>query len=70
VKAGSNFVIRCRTPDCDWGFSTPDLGEIALNWCYSAFRKHCMEIHRLSQDNLEDAWVHFDIEHWILTLLK
>jgi hypothetical protein len=70
VKAGSNIVIRCGTPDCDWGFSTPDLGELALYCCYCAFRKHCMEIPGLSQDNAEDAWVHFDIEHWILTLLK
>jgi len=29
-----------------------------------------MEIHGLSQDNAENARVHFDFERWILTLLK
>jgi hypothetical protein len=48
----------------------PDLGELALERCYSAFRKHCVKVHGLSQDNVEDAWMHFYIEHWMRTRIK
>ena len=52
------------------GFPMPDLGEPVLESCYSAFRKHCVEIHGLRQDNVADSSMHLDLEKWTLTLLK
>ena len=40
-----------RHTDCEWGFPMPDLGELTFESCYSAFRKHCVEIHGLRQDS-------------------
>ena len=34
-----SFVIRCGTPDCDWGKKMCDLGEEQLRLCYSEFRQ-------------------------------
>ena len=48
----------------------PDLGELALDSCYSAFRKHCRQIHGLRQDSDVDSSMHLDLEKWTLTLLK
>ena len=70
MKDKSSPVIRCGTPDCDWGFPTPDLGEISFNCCYSAFQKHCVEIHGVNQDNAADCLMHLDLEKWTLTLVK
>jgi hypothetical protein len=47
-----------------------DLGELALDSCYSAFRKHCVEIHGLRQDSDVDSSMHLDLEKRTLTLLK
>jgi len=69
MKTAPHFVIRCGTPDCEWGFPMPDLGELALESCYSAFRKHCVEIHGLTDDD-EEAHMFLDLEKWTLTLLK
>jgi len=35
-----SFVIRCGTPDCDWGQKMCDLGEEQLRLCYSLDRLH------------------------------
>jgi hypothetical protein len=69
VKTSPNFAIRCGTPDCDWGFHMPDLGELALESCYSSFRRHCVEIDGLSEADSE-AQVFLDLEKWTLTILK
>ncbi len=34
------FVIRCGTPDCDWGKKMCDLGEEQLRLGYSLDRHH------------------------------
>ncbi len=64
-----SFVIRCGTPDCDWGHKMCDLGEEQLRLCYSEFRKHCIQRHDL-QEWETMPHVHFDLEHWMLTLTK
>ena len=38
--AVKTFVIRCGTPDCDWGKKMCDLGEEQLRLCYSLDRLH------------------------------
>ncbi len=43
------FVIRCGTPDCEWGYKMHDMGEDQLRLCYSEFRKHCMQRHGLQE---------------------
>jgi hypothetical protein len=43
------LVIRCSTPDCDWGHRVQDLSEEQLNLCYSEFRKHCIERRELQE---------------------
>ena len=70
MKTSPRFVVRCGTPDCEWGFPIPDLGELALESCYAAFRKHCVEVHGLREDNLADSPMHLDLEKWTLTLMK
>ena len=71
-NSGSNvksFVIRCGTPDCDWGKKMCDLGEEQLRLCYSEFRKHCVHRHDLQEwDATPQA--HLDLENWSLTLIK
>jgi hypothetical protein len=69
-KLSSSFVIRCGTPDCKWGFPMPDLGEIAVEACYASFRKHCVEVHGLKQDDLADSRMYLDLGKWTLTLLR
>src|SRR5690348_4421152 len=44
-----SVIIRCGTPDCDWGHRVSELGEEQLNLCYSEFRKHCMQRHDLEE---------------------
>jgi len=66
----SSFVIRCGTPDCEWGFPMPDLGEPAVEACYSSFRKHCVEVHGLQEGDLGDSRMFLDLGQWTLTLLK
>jgi hypothetical protein len=64
-----SFVIRCGTPDCDWGKKMCDLGEVQLRLCYSEFRKHCIQRHDLQEWDTTPH-VHLDLEHWMLTLIK
>jgi hypothetical protein len=47
----------------------PDLSELAFEGCYSAFWKHCTEVHGLNRDEI-DAHMFLDLENWLLTLLK
>ena len=69
-ETNGSFVIRCGTPDCEWGFSMPDLGELAVEACYSGFRKHCVQVHGLKEDDPADSQVFLDLGKWTLTLLK
>jgi hypothetical protein len=64
-----SFVIRCGTPDCDWGKKMCDLGEDQLRLCYSEFRKHCVQRHDLQEWD-STPHVHLDLENWLLTLIK
>ena len=64
-----SFVIRCATPDCDWGHKMQDLGEDQLQLCYSEFQKHCMQRHDLHEWDTTPH-VHLDLENWLLTLVK
>ena len=64
-----SFVIRCATPNCDWGKNMPELSEEQLDLCYSEFRKHCIQIHCL-QDWDTDAQMRLDMVNWTLTLIR
>jgi len=39
----------------------PDMGEDAFDACYSAFRKHCEEVHGLTPDAAAHSLVHLDL---------
>ena len=69
-ETNSSFVVRCGTPDCEWGFPMPDLGELAVEACYSGFCKHCVQVHRLKEGDPADSQVFLDLGKWTLTLLK
>jgi hypothetical protein len=45
MKNKVSLVIRCGSPDCNWGFPMRDLEELAFKTCYSSFRQHCAEVH-------------------------
>jgi hypothetical protein len=64
-----SFVIRCGTPDCDWGKKMCDLGEEQMLLCYSEFRKHCIQRHDLQEWDMS-SYVHLNLEQWLLTLIK
>jgi hypothetical protein len=66
TKPGS--VVRCGTPDCDWGFPMPDLDKLALEACYSGFWRHCIDVHGLGEATT--AKMFLNLEEWTLTLLK
>jgi hypothetical protein len=70
MKTASVVVIRCATPDCEWGFPMPDLGELAFGACYSDFLKHCINIHGQKRNSVSESFVFLDLEKWTLTLLK
>ena len=70
METASLVVIRCSAPDCEWGFSMANLGEVAFKICYSDFVEHCVDIHGLTTGIVSDAHVVFDLEKWTLTLLK
>ena len=59
------LAIRCGTPDCEWGFPMPNLGEVAVEACYFSFRKHCVEVHGLKDDDLTDSGVFLDLREWL-----
>jgi hypothetical protein len=63
-----SFVIRCGTPDCDWGHEMHDMGEDRLRLCYSEFRKHCIQRHDLQEWDTTPQ-VHLDLENWLQTLI-
>lgn len=44
------------------------LGKLALEACYSGFRRHCIDVHGLSEDTT--AKMFLNLEEWTLTLLK
>jgi len=61
-------IIRCGTPDCDWGFPVADPWHIAET-CYEKFREHCVERHALREtDTNAQMWV--DLKEGTLTLWK
>jgi hypothetical protein len=64
-----SIVIRCGTPDCDWGHKVSDLSDEQLKLCYSEFRKHCMQRHGLQEWDTT-SYMNLDLEHWMLTLIK
>jgi hypothetical protein len=66
----TKLVIRCGTPDCDWGFQMWDTGELAFEACYAQFRIHCCEIHGLVEERAAEALMRLDLKKWTLTLLK
>jgi hypothetical protein len=70
MRTKPGFAIRCGTPDCDWGFTMPDLSEVALDLCYAAFLRHCAEMRGLNLDDPECRWMYLDLEDWTLTLRK
>jgi len=63
------FVIRCGTPDCEWGHKVAELSDVQLKLCYSEFRKHCIHRHDLREWDTT-SHVHLDLENWMLTLIK
>jgi len=44
----SIYIIRCGTPDCDWGFPVVDPWNTAER-CYEEFQEHCVERHDLRE---------------------
>jgi hypothetical protein len=52
-----------------FGLSSPDLGEDCLEECYGQFREHCIERHRLVEDDTE-SYMFFNFEEGTLTLCK
>jgi hypothetical protein len=68
MKTKPGFTIHCGTTDCDWGFPMPDLGELALDACYSDFRRHCIDVHGLEEAKTADVFL--SLEEWTLTLVK
>jgi hypothetical protein len=66
MKHKFSFIIRCGTPDCEWGFPMPDPGEVAFKCCYSEFRKHRTEVHGVNQDNASDCLMRLDLDSYAL----
>jgi hypothetical protein len=64
-----SIVIRCGTPDCDWGHKVSELSDEQLKLCYSEFRKHCVQSHDLQEWDTT-SYMNLDLEHWMLTLIK
>ena len=46
-----------------------DLGQDQLRLCYSEFRKHRIQRHDLQEWDTTSQ-VHWDLENWLLTLIK
>jgi len=61
-------IIRCGTPDCDWGFPLPDLAPWRVEMCYAKFGLHCVERHGLLET--DNAQMYFDLKLGTLTLWK
>ena len=60
--------IRCGTPDCDWGFSLPDVSTERIERCYAEFREHCIERHQLENTDV-DSQMLLDFQQGTLTLI-
>jgi hypothetical protein len=66
-----SFVIRCASPDCDWGHPMPcDLldWEIHMNKCENAFLRHCVERHPLGE-HYSRLWIRLDLVEWTIELV-
>jgi len=66
-------VMRCGTPDCDWGWPMADLAPWPVEKCYSAFRDHCIETHGLDESDrgrhaFGPAALDFDADSFVLTI--
>ena len=48
-ETGCKLIIRCGTPDCEWGLPMPDFGEMAFEVCYYSFREHCVVVHGIKR---------------------
>jgi len=61
-------IIRCGTPDCDWGFPLPDMAAWRVERCYDEFAEHCVERHGLLET--DSAQMYLDLKVATLTLWK
>ena len=58
-------IVRCGTPDCDWGTPLPSFNEDQLS---KEFRQHCIERHGLNPEDTERVcW--FDLQALTLTIV-
>jgi hypothetical protein len=62
-------IIRCGTPECDWGFRLPDMAAWRIERCYAEFKKHCAERHGLLETDM-NAEMYLDLKVGTLTLWK
>jgi hypothetical protein len=62
-------IIRCGTPDCDWGFRLPDMSAWRIERCYAKCREHCIERHALRKNDT-DAQMFFDLKEGRLIFFK
>jgi len=65
----STYIIRCGTPDCDWGFPLPDLAPWRVEMCYDEFGQHCVKTHGLRETDI-NAQMYLDLKLGTLTLWK
>ncbi len=61
------YIIRCGTPDCDWGFGVE--GWNTAEKCYAEFGEHCVERHGLLETDT-NALMYLDLKEGTLTLWK
>jgi hypothetical protein len=61
-------IIRCGTPDCDWGFPVVNPWNTAET-CYEKFREHCVERHGLLETDI-NAQMYLNLKEGTLTLWK
>jgi len=60
-------IIRCGTPDCDWGFGVE--GWNTAEKCYEEFQEHCVERHGLLETDT-NALMYLNLKEGTLTLWK
>jgi hypothetical protein len=61
--------IRCGIPDCDWGFELPDLSKDRVEKCYTEFREHCIDRHKLDERDT-NSQMFLDFQEGTLTLVR
>jgi hypothetical protein len=62
------MLVRCGTPDCDWGLGLANTDSSEMERCRREFRKQCVESHNLdSEDTERNVWL--DMAAWTMTLL-